>query len=226
MSVSTNMKMAINALKAAGIPVQRGYPDGKLPSLRQPEAAITIERSDTKQTELAVWIFSPIAVTCEDTAQIAADALRKQRAFCQVEKCQYDGRSNLFSVKIQAVWQEKLINQLKLNQNVIVYATEFSAVQTRQVQQLKDEETGQTQVVNEEVVWTIAVQEQLPFREVIEVEGKGAFTLTVTHENYVEIYPNCYWLSITLEENGAGLLRKRIARSWTERIVEYEDEQT
>lgn len=94
------------------------------------------------------------------------------------------------------------------------------------IQQLKDEETGQTHVVNEEVVWTIAVQEQLPFREVIEVEGKGAFTLTVTHENYVEIYPNCYWLSITLEENGAGLLRKRIARSWTERIVEYEDEQT
>jgi hypothetical protein len=36
----------------------------------------------------------------------------------------------------------------------------------------------------------------------------------------VETYPDCYWLSITLEENGGGLLRKRIARSWTERIVE------
>ena len=225
MGVSTNLTMAINALKAVGIPVKRGYPDGKLPPLSQPEAAVTIEQSDLQRTELAVWICGPIAAACEDVAQIAADALRKQRAFCQVEACQFDGKSGLFSVKIQAVWQEKLINQLKLNQNVIVYATEFSAVQTRQVQQIKDEETGQMHVVNEEVVWTIAVQEQLPFREVIEVEGKESFTLTVTHENYVEIYPNCYWLSITLEENGAGLLRKRIARSWTERIVEYQDEQ-
>lgn len=226
MGVSKTLTMAINALKAAGIPVQRGYPDGKLPPLRQPEAAVTIEQSDLKRTELAVWICGPSAAACEDTAQVAADALRKQRAFCQVEACRFDGKSGLFSVKIQAVWQEKLINQLKLDQNVIVYATEFSAVQTRQVQQCKDEETGQLYVVNEEVVWTIAVQEQLPFREVIEVEGKTPFTLTVTHENYVEIYPNCYWLSITLEENGAGLLRKRIARSWTERIVEYQDEQT
>lgn len=218
--------MATNALQAVGIPVQRGYPAAKLPPLSQPEAAITIQQSDLKRTELAVWICGPIAAACEDTAQTAADALRQQRAFCQVEACQFDGKSGLFSVKIQAVWQESLTNQLKLDKNVMVYATEFSAVQTRQVQQVKDEETGQTQVVNEEVVWTIAVQEQLPFREVIEVEGKESFTLTVTHENYVEIYPECYWLSITLEENGAGLLRKRIARSWTERIVEYEDEQT
>lgn len=218
--------MATNALQAVGIPVQRGYPAAKLPPLSQPEAAITIQQSDLKRTELAVWICGPIAAACEDTAQTAADALRQQRAFCQVEACQFDGKCGLFSVKIQAVWQESLTNQLKLDKNVMVYATEFSAVQTRQVQQVKDEETGQTQVVNEEVVWTIAVQEQLPFREVIEVEGKESFTLTVTHENYVEIYPECYWLSITLEENGAGLLRKRIARSWTERIVEYEDEQT
>lgn len=218
--------MATNALQAVGIPVQRGYPAAKIPPLSQPEAAITIQQSDLKRTELAVWICGPIAAACEDTAQTAADALRQQRAFCQVEACQFDGKSGLFSVKIQAVWQESLTNQLKLDKNVMVYATEFSAVQTRQVQQVKDEETGQTQVVNEEVVWTIAVQEQLPFREVIEVEGKESFTLTVTHENYVEIYPECYWLSITLEENGAGLLRKRIARSWTERIVEYEDEQT
>ena len=52
------------------------------------------------------------------------------------------------------------------------------------------------------------------------VDHKDAFTLRVKHENCTEIYPECYWLSITLEEGDGGLIRKRIARSWTERIIE------
>lgn len=211
---------------AVGIATERGYPNRRIRVPLLPVAAITVERADRKETVLAVWICGSVAASCEDTAQVAADALRQKLAFCQVEACRFDEKSGLFSVKIQATWKETLVNSVKLNQNVLVYATEFSAVQTRQVQQVTDEETGQNRVVNEEVIWTIAVQEQLPFREAIEVEDKEAFTLTVTHENYVEIYPQCYWLSITLEENGAGLLRKRIARSWTERVVEYEDEQS
>lgn len=226
MDVSDQLTMTIQLLTTAGIPAQRGYPDGMLRPLRQPAAAVTVERADLKEIVLAVWICGPVAADCEDTAQVAADTLRRRLAFCQVEDCRFDGKSGLFSVKIQALWKGRLVNQLKLNKDVLVYATEFSAVQTRQVQQVTDEETGKIRVVNEEVIWTIAVQEQLPFREAIAVEDKEAFTLTVTHENYVEIYPQCYWLSITLEENGAGLLRKRIARSWTERIVEYEDEQS
>lgn len=226
--MSKRLNWAINALSALGIPVERGYPSAKIRMPGIPVAAITVERVDLKETVLAIWICGPASLggtACEDVAQMAADALRQKQAFCQVAACQFDGKSNLFSVKIQAIWKENLVNSVKVDKNVLVYATEFSAVQTRQVQQVTDEETGKTSVVNEEVIWTIAVQEQLPFRETIEVEGKEAFTLTVTHESYVEIYPQCYWLSITLEENGAGLLRKRIARSWTERIVEYKDEQ-
>lgn len=217
--------MVNNALKAEGIPVERGYPNRKIRLPKQPVAAIAVERADHKETLLAIWICGLSAVACEDTAQVAAFAIRQWAAFCQVEACQFDEKSGLFSVKIQALWKEAVSKMVKLNRDFLVYATEFSAVQTRHVQQIADEETGEIRVVNEEVVWTIAVQEQLPFSHVIEVEDKESFTLTVMHENYVETYPDCYWLSITLEENGAGLLRKRIARSWTERTVEIEDQQ-
>lgn len=223
MSVSKRLNTATKALVAAGIPTLRGYPGTPIRVTTSPVAAISVERSDLKETVLAVWICSPASLgasVCEDAAQTAADVLRQKLAFCQVERCQYDGKSGLFSAKILASWKETLVNQVKLNRGVLVYATEFSAVQTRQVQQVTDPETEEKQVVNEEVIWTIAIQEQLPFREGLLVEDKEAFTLTVTHENYVETYPDCYWLSITLEENGGGLLRKRIARSWTERIVE------
>lgn len=217
--------MATKGLTDAGIPVVRGYPVRKIQVPQSPVAAMTVERSDLEETVLAVWIYCTPALGgsfCEDTAQTAADVLRQKRAFCQVGACQFDSKSNLFSVKIQALWKEPVVNQVRLNGIAMVYTTEFSAVQTRQVHQVTDDETGEVSVVNEEVVWTIAVQEQLPFREAIAVEDKEAFELRVIHENYVEIYPQCYWLSITLEENGGGLLRKRIARSWTERVVEFD----
>lgn len=228
MSVSGYMKIAMRALDSAGIPSRRGFPTAKLQMPANPVAVIGVEKADLQETVFAVHIYSPAPLggtVCEDAAQTAAAALRAKRAFCLVEACQFDGRNNLFSVKILATWKESIVNRVVKDQDYLAYVTSFSAVQTRQVQQVTDAETGKTSVVNEEVVWTIAVQEQLPFDQVLEVESKEAFTLKVTHENYVETFPECYWLSITLEENGGGLLRKRIARSWTERIVEWDDPQ-
>ena len=107
----------------------------------------------------------------------------------------------------------------------MVYATEFSAEQNRQVKQVVDAQTGEKRVVSEEVIWTLTLEEVLPFRETIADDTKEPFTLSVQHGNCREIYPECYWLSITQEETDGGLMRKRIARSWAERIIESEAEQ-
>ena len=109
---------------------------------------------------------------------------------------------------------------VQIDNEMLDYATEFSAVQTRQVQQVTNGETGEISMVSEEMVWTVAIQELLPFWEEIEADQKAAFTLRVEHENCTEVYPRCYWLSITLEEGDGGVIRKRIARSWTERVIE------
>lgn len=223
MGVIRYVDNAVSALLEAGIRAERGYPADCVPALNGPVAAVTVEHSDQKQTRLAVTVYGPGALggqVCEEMAQTVAQVLREKRARCEVDSCRYDGESGLFSVKVTACWLESLHNTIQIDNAALAYATEFSAVQTRQVQQVTDPESGEKSVVNEEVIWTVAIQELLPFREVMVVDHKDAFTLRVKHENCTEIYPECYWLSITLEEGDGGLIRKRIARSWTERVIE------
>ena len=227
MGINHLLDLVISQLDEAGIPAQRGYPNTMVQIPEQPVAAITVEGSTMKQVQFGVWIFGPGCLggtICEDAAQRAAEVLRKKRFGCSVGPCRFDGKIDMFSVKILTEWKVPLVDSVQVNEKLLGFTTAFSAVQTRQVEQVTDEETGKVSVVNEEVIWTIAIQELLPFREAVEVERKDAFTLTVTHENCTEIYPQCYWLSITLEETEEGILRKRIARSWTERIVEYTGE--
>lgn len=214
---------AVSYLLDAGIRTGRGYPAEKIPALTGPVAAVTVEYSNQKQTQLAVTVYGPGVQggqVCEEMAQTVAQVLREKRARCEVNSCRYDAESGLFSVKVTACWLKSLHNTIQIDNATLAYATEFSAVQTRQVQQVTDSETGEKSVVNEEVIWTVAIQELLPFREVMVVDHKASFTLRVKHENCTEVYPECYWLSITLEEGDGGLIRKRIARSWTERVIE------
>lgn len=213
----------IEALQEAGIRAERGFSGEMVPAITDPVAAVTVEHSDQKKIVLAVTVFGPGKQggrACEERAQTVADVLRGKRGVCQVGNCRFDGESGLFSVKVTAVWLESLHNTVQIDNVTLPYATDFSAVQTRQVQQITDPETGEKRVVNEEVIWTVAIQELLPFREVMVVDHKDAFTLRVKHDGCTEVYPECYWLSITLEESDGGLIRKRIARSWTERVIE------
>lgn len=213
----------LEALQDAGIRAERGFPGQMAPAITGPVAAVTVEHSDQKKIVLAVTVYAPGnqgGRICEELAQTVADVLRGKRGICQVGNCGFDAQSGLFSVKVTAEWRESLHNSVQIDNVTLSYATDFSAVQTRQVQQVTDAETGEKRVVNEEVIWTVAIQELLPFREVMVVDHKEAFTLRVKHDGCTEIYPACYWLSITLEEGDGGLIRKRIARSWTERIIE------
>ncbi len=223
MGTMRQVENAVLALKNAGIRAERGFPGELSPAILEPVVAVTVEHSDQKKIRLAATVYGPGHLggrVCEELAQTVADVLREKRGICQVRECGFDPESGLFSVKVMALWMQSLHNTVQIDNATLAYATDFSAVQTRQVQQVADPETGEKQVVNEDVIWTVAIQELLPFREVMVVDHKESFTLRVKHENCTEIYPECYWLSITLEEGDGGLVRKRIARSWTERVIE------
>jgi hypothetical protein len=125
-------------------------------------------------------------------------------------------------VKVRAVWKLTLHNRVLVDDKILSYATAFSAVQTRQVQLVEDTATGSMRPQQGEKVWTLAVQEWLPFREPVTADQQEAFLLRVMHENCTEVFPDCRWISITLEEGDGGLVRKRIARTWAERIIQEE----
>ena len=212
--------MTVQALRAVGIMAMRGYPEGKIPEFEGIAASVTLGKSDLRQTQLEVHVFGRAGQMCETAAQQVAEVLRDKEACCSVGACAFDGASDLFSAKVVAVWKEGLHHRVQIDGAVLAYATDISAVQTRQVKQVKDTQTGAVEVVNEESVWTVAIQEWLPFRQVPEVDQTSAFTLKVLRENCAEVYTDCCWLSITLEEGDGGVVRKRIARSWAERIIE------
>lgn len=223
MGALRQVENAVQALKNVGIRAERGFPGVLSPAITEPVVAVTVEYSDLKKTRLAATVYGPGHTggsVCEDLAQRVAELLRQKRGICQVGDCGFDPESGLFSVKVTALWLESLHNTVQIDDATLVYSTDFSAVQTRQLQQVTDPDTGEKRGVSEEVIWTVEIQEFLPFWEVMVVDHKESFTLRVKHENCTEIYPECYWLGITLEEGDGGLIRKRIARSWTERIIE------
>lgn len=224
MGTSQRLTAAIRALANAGIPTERGYPNRRIRVSNQTVAAVTVERTDSKETVLAVWICGSVAAACEDVAETAAHVLRQEMAFCQVEDCRFDHQSGLFSVKILALWKECLASTISCNGKQLTYATLFSAERTCQIRRMTDEATGENRVEKEEAFWTLTVQEQLPLGVATEAGEQNAFALTVAHGGYEETFPACHWISVILEENDAGFLRRRTARSWAERIVKFSEE--
>ena len=222
MNAMERIYMTVQTLRAAGIMAMRGYPKGKLPAFEGIAASVTLGGSDQRQTRLEVNVFGHDGQLCETAAQQVAQVLRDQAACCSVGSCTFDGPSELFAVKVAAVWREGLHDQVQVDGTALPYATDISAVQTRQVKQEKDTQTGAVEVVNEETVWTVAIQEWLPFGQTPEVDQTGAFDLKILRQNATEVYPDCCWLSITLEEGDGGVIRKRIARTWAQRVIEEE----
>lgn len=226
MGTMTKVNDTVEALKSAGIRTERGFPADLIEVITGPVAAVTVEQSDQKQIVLAVTVFGPVNLggrVCEELAQTVAQVLREKQGKCQVGSCSFDTESGLFAVKVTACWLKTLHSTVRIDDATLTYATEFSAGQTRQIRQIADPETGEKQVVCEEVVWTVEIQELLPFGETVMVEQTTPFTLRVLHENCTEMYPGCYWVSVTLEEGDGGLIRKRVARSWTERVIEEKE---
>lgn len=227
MGVMDKVTSVVSALQDAGIRADRGYPSKMMIVPESPIVTVTVDASSQKETVLAVTVYGPAdqgGRVCEELAQTTAEVLRGQKARCDVGPCRYDPDTGLYALPLLATWKNFSHNVVRIDGEMLAYVTDFSAVQTRQVEPVTDEETGQVNVVNEEVIWTVAVQELLPFSEVMEVDPMDAFTLSVVHDNCTETYPECYWLSITLEETDGGLIRKRIARSWVERTVTVPEE--
>lgn len=213
----------VAALRVGGIRAGRGFPQGMQAVLEEPVVAVSVDHTDRQETVLKVRICAAAALggrACEDLAQTVARLLHSENAHCEVGSCRFDGETGLFGVEVLAVWQEFVADPVKIDEKLLPYVTDFSAVQTRQVAKVADEETGVISIVNEAEGWTVTVKERLPLGETAAVDQTEPFTLTVHRENGVETYASCYWISIALEETNCGLRRTRIAKSLAERVVE------
>ena len=99
----------IRKLQQEGYRADRAFPGVKMPHIQKPAVAVALhEECEGKQT-LAVSVLYPEIMgggACEDDACRVADILRELGYICTQEHCQYDGKSDRFSVRILAVWEE------------------------------------------------------------------------------------------------------------------------
>ncbi len=100
----------VEALQAAQIRTQRGFPVERMPYLTTSVAGVCIERVQAETIVLAVRIFTPLeqgGASCEDTAMKAAEILESLGATCQIQSCSFDGKSGLFNMAVLATFKRE-----------------------------------------------------------------------------------------------------------------------
>lgn len=211
---SERISQAVEALRAAGFRVDRGFPGRKIPDVTTPVVAVNLaEQTREKITVLArVYCSGDLGgVVCEDQALAVAAVLKGIGGNDSVGSCQFQSKLGLFCVEVKAVWPQVPPVTVLVGETVLPYVTAVTAKQ-RWVDVASSDGTSTTQKKG----WSIFMEEMLPPGSPLMENGATSFSMTLCHESCSEQYTNCYWDTITSQMGIDGVLRKRTAWTWTE----------
>lgn len=206
---------AVDALNAAGLRAQRGYPAGVMPCLTGPVAAVNVKTVSPEETKLAVQVFSAVdGPACEDAARLASETLTGIGAICTAEGCRWDNRAGVFSCLVVALWRERTDCRIVADGKTLSYAVAVSAKKHISSVQVTDAATGETVEERRDLGWSITVEELLPSDYMPETDTKEPFTVYIHRPGGSERYEKCQWVQSLLEDVPGGLRRVRMARTW------------
>ncbi len=217
------LEATIEALQTAQIPAQRGFPNGLLPSLTEKLAAVSIQKSEEQSMTVLVQIYMPVeqgATACEDTALVAAAALRDAGAQCTIGACTFSSKSGLFCIPLQTSYAEQsapsqsgTVAQPKVQVNgqtvgnVTDVATSFSSTSVKS----KDASTGDIIMVAGETRWRVTIEDLVKTTLSPQEPVEDSFTVVITRGNEKESYDGCCWEKVTSDVTSAGIKRVRVA---------------
>ncbi len=204
------MISVLSSLAQAGIRAKRGTLNEKAITPASPVAVVYPERSAPDVLTLAVEIFGTHAVQCEDVAYEAVAVLNTLRAGCTVEKCQYSGKTGLFSVKILASWPVALAQKVYLDGVLLPHVTAFQAEGTSEAYVLEDGTSSQSAWI-----WLLTLEELLPEGKKPDSTWGGIHTIKVVSQGGTEIYGTCCWTSVRRDCDSRGMVQKRTLKCWS-----------
>lgn len=180
---------AVQALKAAGIPAERGYPGSKAAAVTVPCAAVNLQQAALRGQTLTVVVsvLSPAelgAAACEEAALNAGEVLTEQGGECTVSGCEFDGRSGLFTAQVTAKYLTA-VPQVKLEGQLLQYVEAFTCWQT------VDEDAGITSL--DDAGWNFRLEEFFPVGVKQEEGPEEPFGLIHISENGTETFYRCKW---------------------------------
>lgn len=210
----------IDALNEAGIAAQTAYPGGTLPNITQAQAAVSLEKLEytARSATVLVTVMVPVASgggACEDAAVQVGGVLEGLGGVCVQEECRFNGYADAYYVRVLGTfygaavmenWVAESDFTVKIGSTVMKNAVGFRA------EQAVDEVTGTPLSTS---VWTFRLEENFGRGEGPLPPPAEPFTVTVIRSGSTEIYNECNWTSVQLENTATGLrqIRQGVAKT-------------
>lgn len=209
----------VEALREAGIPAQTAYPGEAMPDISAVQAAVSLEKLDytARSATVLVTVMAPVSAggkACEDGAIRVGGALETMGGICVQEGCRFNGYADAYSIRVlgtfygaavMADWESASDFTVKIGETMMTHAVAFRA------QQVVDQVTG---VPADDAVWTIRLEEHFARGERPQPPPTEPFVVTVKRSGSTEIYNECCWTTVQLENTPTGLrqIRQGVAK--------------
>lgn len=214
------LDMVVDLLDEGGLRAEAAQPAGDMTAIQGVVAAVSLERVDQADESVTVMVemVGPVklgARECQKTALEAIEILRSAGGVCQMGKCTFICKADVFCIPVTAVfygtasseeWQPRQGYTVTMAGADLQHVTGFSAGQ-------KAEEG----IDLADAPWEFTLEEFLPVGAQEPEDPTENFELTVSYGSETEIYTGCK-LTVrqrVAEKNGIRQIRQGTAERRT-----------
>ncbi len=210
----------VDTLNEKGISAVLAYPGSPMTHITQVQAAVSLEKLEytARRATVLVTVMVPVdlgGTVCEDTAIQVGEILETLGGVCVQEDCRFNSYADAFYVRVLGTftgtavleeWSTTSGFTVTLAGSVLRQAVAFKA------EQAVDEATGTPLST---AVWTFRLEEKFSWGENPLPSPTGTFSMSVARSGSTEIYNECTWISVELEDTATGLrqVRQGVAKS-------------
>lgn len=210
----------IDALTNAGFGAVSAYPGTAMPNITKPEMAVNLQKLDytARSATVLVSVMVPVSMggeACETAAIQAGTELEKLGGTVILEECRFNAYADAYYIRVLGTffgaaaltgWSAASEFTVEIDDHVMNRAVSFRA------EQAVDEVTGTPLSTS---VWTFRLEERFGWGEGPLPGPTENFTVLVSRNSGMEIYQECSWTSVLLEDTATGLrqVRTGVAKS-------------
>lgn len=210
----------VNALAEAGFAAQKAYPGAAMPNISQAQLAVNLEKLDytARCATVLVTVMVPVqqgGTACEAAAIQAGTVLEILGGIVVQEECRFNAYADAYYIRVLGTFYGSAVMEgwnaaseftVEVDETVLKNAVSFRA------EQAVDQVTGTPLST---AVWTFRLEEKFGWGEGPLPAPTGSFSVTVLRSSGLEIYDECTWTSVQLEDTATGLrqVRTGVAKS-------------
>lgn len=210
----------IAALNKKGLTAKTAYPGSAMPNIAQAQLAVNLEKLDYTARSATVLVTVMVAVeqgggACETAAIQAGTVLEGLGGTVVQEECRFNAYADAYYIRVLGTFFGSVVMEewsaaseftVEVGETVLANAVSFRA------EQAVDEVTGTPLST---AVWSFRLEEKFGWGEGPLPAPTDSFSVTVLRSSGMEIYEECSWTSVELEDTVTGLrqIRTGVAKS-------------